>query len=179
MVHPSIIAAAGRYNPVSQFLHWAIAVLVLVVFPLGAVIKFVKDDVKLTFFAMHESLGFLILWLMLLRLAVRLIFPPPPEQPMPAVFRLAAEIVHGLLYVTLIVQPILGFLTTNAYGFPLLWFGEVQVWSPIGKSPTLAPLLKSAHIATGWAILVLFVLHMGGVVFHHVIRRDATLYRMT
>ena len=58
---------------------------------------------------------------------------------------------HGLLYVTLIVQPILGFLTTNAYGFPLLWFGEVQVWSPIGKNPTLAPLLKSAHIATGWA----------------------------
>lgn len=98
---------------------------------------------------------------------------------MPAIFRFAAGIVHVLLYVTLIVQPILGFLTTNAYGFPLVWFGQFQVWSPIGENPTLAPLLKSAHIATGWAILVLFVLHMAGVVFHHVIRRDATLYRMT
>jgi cytochrome b561 len=177
VVHSSIIASAGRYNPVSRLLHWAVAVLVLVVFPFGAVIKFVKDDVKLTFFAIHESLGFLILWLMLARILVRWLAPPPPEPPMPAIFGKAAALVHGGLYLALVLQPIFGFLATNAYGFPLKLFGLIDVWSPIGKSDW-APVFKSVHIGLGWAILVLFALHMAGVVFHHVVRRDATLYRM-
>ena len=63
-----------------------VAVLVLVVFPFGAVIKFVKEDVKLTFYMLHESFGFLILWLMLARILVRWLAPPPPSPPMPAIF---------------------------------------------------------------------------------------------
>jgi cytochrome b561 len=178
MVHSSSVASAGRYNPVARLLHWLVAVLVLVVFPFGAVIKFVKDDVKLTFFAIHESLGFLILWLMLLRILIRWLAPPPPEPPMPAIFTRTAAVVHAGLYLVLVLQPLFGFLTTNAYGFPLKLFGVIDVWSPIGKNDTLAPIFKSVHIGLGWALLVLFLLHIGGVVFHHVIRRDATLYRM-
>lgn len=177
MAHPSLIAATDRYNPVARFLHWVVAALVLVAWPLGAVISFVKEDVKLTFYAAHESLGFLILWLMLARLAVRLLFPPPPEPPMPAIFSRTAGLVHGLLYVLLIAQPVVGFLATNAWGFPFKWFGLVDIWSPIGKSST-APTLSLAHEIMGWSILILFALHLGGVVFHHVLRRDTTLYRM-
>lgn len=178
MAHPSLIAAVERYNPAARLLHWAVALLVLVVFPFGAVIKFVKDDVKLTFYMIHESLGFLILWLMLARLAVRLVLRPPAEPPMPAIFARTAATVHVALYVALIVQPIAGFLATNAHGFPFAWFGLVEIWSPIAKSPTIAPLFSSIHVIGGYAILLLFLLHMGGVLFHHVIRRDTTLYRM-
>jgi cytochrome b561 len=142
------------------------------------VIKFVKEDVKLTFYMLHESFGFLILWLMLLRVLVRWLAPPPPSPPMPAIFERTATVVHVLLYVVLILQPIFGFLATNAFGFPLKLFGLVDVWSPIGKSDW-APALMSVHVALGWALLVLFALHMGGVLFHHVVRRDPTLYRMT
>ncbi len=178
MAHPSIIAATERYNPVSRFLHWSVAVLVLVAFPFGAVIKFVKDDYKLSFYLVHESLGFLILWIMLARLAVRLLVRPPPHPPMPAPLQRLADTVHWLLYIALIAQPILGFLMTNAFGFPLQWFGVVEVWSPIGKNDALAGVLKSAHVALGWGILLLFGMHIMGVLFHHVLRRDATLYRM-
>ena len=34
------------------------------------------------------------------------------------------------------------------------------------------------HTIGGWSILVLLVLHIGGVVFHQAIRRDGTLLRM-
>jgi cytochrome b561 len=178
MAHPSLVAATERYNAPARLLHWLVAALVLVVWPLGAVISFVKEDVKLTFYLFHESLGFLILWIMLARLAVRLIAPPPPEPPMPAILVRTAAVVHWLLYGALILQPVIGFLATNAHGFPLQWFGVVEVWSPIGKNPTIAPAFSVVHFTLGWAILVLFALHLGGVLFHHVLRRDTTLYRM-
>ena len=178
MAHPSIIAGVARYSAPARLLHWLVAVTVLFAWPLGAVIKFVKDDVKLTFYLFHEGFGFIVLWFMLARLAVRLILRPPPHPPMPWVLHWAANTVHGLLYLALIVQPVSGFLATNAHGFPLKWFGLVDVWSPIAKSPEIAPVFSAIHVVTGWAIVVLFALHMGGVVFHHVIRRDATLYRM-
>ena len=178
MSNASLLAASERYHPLARVLHWAVALLVLVAFPFGAVIKFVKDDVKLTFYMLHESFGFIVLWLMLARIALRLIVPPPPEPPMPAIFARTASVVHVLLYVLLLLMPVTGFLMTNAFGFPLKWFGLFEVWSPIGKNDALAGLFKSAHIAMGWGILVLFVLHMGGVLFHHVIRRDPTLYRI-
>ena len=58
------------YPVASRLMHWAVAVLVLAVWPLGAVISVVKDDAKTGFYFFHESLGFLILWLMLARMAL-------------------------------------------------------------------------------------------------------------
>lgn len=175
---PYLLPTVDRYIAPARFLHWIVAALVFVVWPVGFVIKFVKDDYKLTFYAIHESLGFLILWIMLLRLFVRLVSPPPPEIPMPAIFLRTAALVHALLYAALIAQPILGFLMTNAFGFPLDWFGLTVVWSPLGKDDYWAPILKQAHFTVGVSILVLFALHISGVLFHHVLRRDPTLYRM-
>ena len=166
------------YPVASRLMHWAVAVLVLAVWPLGAMISVVKDDAKTGFYFFHESLGFLILWLMLARMALRLLYPPPPHPPMPVWQARIANLVHGLLYVVLIVQPIVGFLATNAFGFPLDWFGLGTVWSPIGKSDDLAPILMQVHEILAWSILALFVLHMGGVLHHHILRRDATLHRM-
>ncbi len=161
-----------------RVLHWLIALLVLIVLPVGIVIKFVKDDASSTFYLIHESFGFLILWVMLARLACRLIWPPPPAPWLSPFERGLSKTVHWLLYAALIAQPVLGFLMTNAYGFPLEWFGLVTIPSPLGKDPDLAPALAQAHVLLGWAILVLFLLHMAGVVHHHLLRRDPTLYRI-
>ncbi|MEF2552514.1 cytochrome b/b6 domain-containing protein [Aurantimonas sp. A2-1-M11] len=176
--HATIGSHPLAYPVASRLMHWLVAVLLLAVWPLGAVIKVVQDDAKTGFYLFHESLGFMILWLMLARLCLRLLYPPPPHPPMPLWQKRVADIVHGLLYAVLIVQPIIGFLATNAFGFPLDWFGLFTVWSPLGKSPDLAPILMNVHEILGWSILALFVLHMGGVLHHHILRRDATLHRM-
>lgn len=166
------------YVPAARVLHWLVAVLVLVVWPVGFLIGFVKDDAKPAFYLVHESLGFLVLWLMFARLVVRMLNPPPPAPDRSSAVRLASGTVHGLLYGALIAQASLGFLATNAFGFPLQWFGLVTVWSPIGKSDALAPFFDTAHYFIGWSILVLFALHMGGVFYHHVVKRDETLQRI-
>ncbi|MGQ7794006.1 cytochrome b [Faunimonas sp. B44] len=178
MSRTAVPEVTPRYSAAARALHWTIALLVLVVLPFGAVIKFVKEDVKLTFYMIHESLGFLVIWLMLARWAVRLVHRPPPPLPMPAWEHRLATTVHWSLYVVLLLMPITGFLATNAHGFPLEWFWLVPIPSPIGKSPEIAPYFSVVHAVLGYMILALVALHLGGVLKHHVLRRDATLHRM-
>ena len=166
-----------RYPARSRILHWIIAALVLATWPIGFVIEFIKKDIVLTFYLVHESLGFLVLWLMLVRVGNKLLSPTPATEG-PRHERIAAHTVHGLLYVFLIVMPVSGFLATNAHGFPLAWFGVIDVWSPIGKSPDIADTLSAIHAWSAWILLGLFVLHIGAVLMHHVIRRDVTLYKI-
>lgn len=170
---------AVGYSAPARWLHWLVAVLLFATLPLGLVIKFVAEEHKLTFYMLHESIGLVILWLMLARLAVRLIRPPAPRPPMPRWEASLAHLVHGLLYAVLIVQPIVGFLATNAFGFPLDWFWIVPVPSPLGENQELAPRLMAIHVALGYAILVLFALHIAGVLWHRLYRRDRILHRMT
>ena len=172
-----LVLSVERYPGTSRILHWLIAVLVLATWPLGVVIKFVKNEVSLDFYMVHESLGFLVFWLMLLRVGNKLIARAPPAEG-PAMERFAAASVHGLLYVFLILMPVSGFLATNAHGFPLVWAGLVPVWSPIGKMPDIAWTLSALHAFSAWTLFALFALHLGAVLLHHVIRRDNTLYRM-
>lgn len=166
-----------RYPATSRIFHWIVAVLVLATWPLGFFIQFTKKEVSLDFYMIHESFGFLVLWLMLLRVGNKLIARAPhPEGP--AIERFAASTVHGLLYVFLIIMPVSGFLATNAHGFPLVWLGLVPVWSPLGKAPDIAWTLSAIHGWSAWILLLLFALHIGAVLLHHVIKRDNTLYRI-
>ena len=166
-----------RYPATSRVLHWIIAVLVLITWPLGFVIHFIKNEHATTFYTLHEGFGFLVLWLMLVRVGNKLLTRAPAVHG-PRIEQIAAHSVHGLLYLFLIIMPISGFLATNAHGFPLQWFGLFEVWSPIGKSPDIAGFLSGIHYVSAWVILGLFGLHMGAVLMHHVLRRDETLHRI-
>jgi cytochrome b561 len=166
-----------RYPGAMRLMHWLVALLVLSTWPLGMVIKFVTQEVKLDFYLLHESLGFIVLWLMLVRIGIRLTSSAPISHQTGAL-ALVAHTVHVCLYMLLIVMPVSGFLATNAHGFPLVWFNLVPIWSPIGKSPDIAPIFSLVHSWGAWILLGLFALHFAGVLFHHVLRRDETLYRM-
>ncbi|MEO1113159.1 MAG: cytochrome b [Pseudomonadota bacterium] len=172
-----VTISTPRYGSAARLLHWAVAVLVLLTWPLGLMIGFAKKDVVSAFYLLHESFGFVILWLMLLRVGNKLLSKAPPHEG-PAVERVAASTVHGLLYAFLIIMPVSGFLATNAHGFPLNWFGIVQVWSPIGKSPDIAWTLSAIHEWSAWILLALFALHIGAVLFHHMLKKDQTLYKI-
>ncbi|WP_185985023.1 cytochrome b [Aureimonas mangrovi] len=174
-----MIARVARYSPAARLLHWLAAFLVLVVWPMGMAIGFTTDEArKLTLYMLHESLGMAILWVMLARLAFRLLRPPPELLPMPRWQKRLANTVHWALYAVLILQPIFGFLATNAFGFPLDWFWTIPLPSPVGENHALAPILMGVHVALGYTILALFVLHMAGVLYHTLLRRDGTLRRM-
>ena len=104
--------------------------------------------------------------------------PPPLADDLPLLMRLGATLNHVALYVLLIVQPVVGFLGTNAWGFPLEWFYLVPIPSPIGRHEALAPLLTNLHWFGAVAMVVLLGMHIVAVIHHTFIRKDGMLSRM-
>lgn len=178
MQEPTPHGPVERYRRAARVLHWLVAAMLVFVWGMGAVIGFVTEEVKLTFYMIHESFGFLILLTMLARSAVRWFNPPPAPVPMPLWERRLADVVHAALYVMLVVQPVMGLLATNAHGFPFALFGVVPIPSPVGEAPGIAPVFSAVHFVGAWVILLLVVLHVGGALRHHALRRDPTIYRM-
>lgn len=165
-----------KYSAPARALHWIVGFLVLLTWPLGYLIKFTDQSVKLDFYLLHESFGFMVFWFMLVRALVKLVSRQPSKVS--GWEGALARTVHLLLYASLVLMPLSGFLATNAHGFPLKWFGLLPIWSPIGKDADIAPLFSTAHEWIGWIILALFALHVSGVLFHHLVKRDNTLYKM-
>lgn len=173
----------GSYNTVAKWFHWVTVVLIGVALPVGFVIKYIKEDDKMAFYAIHESAGLTLLAVALARLAWRLTYPPPPlPESVPLPLRKTAAGVHHALYAMLILQPILGFIATNAWGFPMrgetAYLGFIDLPKFMETNESLAGTVQLLHTIGGYTILVLLVLHICGVVFHQAIRQDGTLLRM-
>lgn len=183
VVPASAAAPPPAYGTVAKWFHWITVTLMAVALPMGFVIKHIKDSDKMVFYAIHESAGLTILGVAVARLLWRLLVPPPPlPEHVPATLRKSAASVHHALYALLIIQPLLGFFMTNAYGFPLqgqtAYLGLFDMPKFMEAHNGLAEVLKLLHVIGGWSLAVLLVLHILGVVFHQAIRRDGTLLRM-
>jgi len=173
----------GQYSRGSKWFHWLTVPPLVVILLSGLTIRFINEDVKMRFYTLHESLGLLMLMLAAARLTWRLTHAAPPmADHIPAAIRRGAGAVHALLYLALIVQPILGFFTTNAYGFPqrgaTAFLGFIQLPKFMDAAPELARTLHWCHSILGWTLFPLIAAHIGGVLYHHVVRRDGTLFRM-
>jgi cytochrome b561 len=77
---------------------------------------------------------------------------------------------------------VLGFLATNAWGFPMrgqtAYLGLIDLPKFMAANEGLAGALQGLHSLGGWLLLGFIVLHLGAVVLHQAIRRDGTLLRM-
>ena len=145
----------GQYSRGAKWFHWLTVPPIAVMLLSGLTIRFIKDDVKMSFYTLHESLGLLVLLLSVARLMWRWRHTPPAlPSHIPAMIRLGAGTVHSLLYVVLIVQPVLGFFTTNALGFPqqgeTAFLGFINLPKFMEASPDLALRLHWTHNIVGW-----------------------------
>jgi len=182
-----VAEGATQYDTVAKWFHWITVVLMAVALPVGFIIKYISDKedgaYKMTFYAIHESAGLTILLVAVARLIWRVTHPAPAlPASIPVPMRVAAAIVHHSLYVMLILQPILGFFATNAWGFPLqgptAYLGLIDLPKFMEADTAVAGVLQTLHNIGGRIILGLLALHLGAVVFHQAIRRDGTLLRM-
>jgi cytochrome b561 len=173
----------GEYSRVSKWFHWITVPLIAILLLSGLTIRFIADEPKIRFYMVHESLGLLVLLLSAARLTWRLTHRPPAMAPhLPPIERLGANGVHRAVYIALIVQPILGFLTTNAYGFPQrgdrAFLGFINLPTFMDANVDLAHTLHWAHSIVGWLLIPMLALHVTAIVYHHAIKGDGTLMRM-
>ncbi|HEX2825780.1 MAG TPA: cytochrome b [Burkholderiales bacterium] len=171
-----------RYAPPARWLHWLTAALVLVAIFFGLWIKYFEphdEPFKLRLYNIHESIGFVIFFVVLIRLLYRWRHPAPPLPfDTPPAIRVAAHVSHAALYALLVIMPILGFMATNAWGFPLKVFDVLPIPAPYGKNEALAKTLSFLHLCGAIALISVIGAHLMGVIYHTFIRRDRLIHRM-
>ncbi len=177
-----------RYTLVQRLIHWAVAVVAICVLAVGLTLGFLGfDGVKATFgievtnllYKYHKTFGVILLGLMTLRLVLKLILVQPEyDPPLPHRNRVASNAVHGLLYIALLVQPVLGWAATAAGGYPIEFFNSTLP-KLIGKDPALSETLYAIHFGNGLLISALIAAHVGAALMHWLIKRDTVMHRMS
>jgi cytochrome b561 len=182
-VAPAAAKRGEQYAPAMRRIHWLTAAMVLLLFVCGGWTHYFDPGeglLKDLLYNLHQSFGVTVWLLVLLRVVLRIATGAPKLPPgTPAAIRVAASLNHLALYLVLLVQPVTGFLDTNANGFPLAWFGLFEVPSPIGKQPdAVAHALDGMHWFGALALLLLVGSHLAGAAYHGLIRRDGVLRHM-
>lgn len=127
----------------------------------------------------HYFLGLSVFALTWLRLGLRIAGSTPPILPEPPRWqRLLAKAVALALYGVLLAMPVIGYLLLNAEGTaPVL--GGWQLPLLIGAQPGLAESLEGWHERIALAGYWLVGIHALAAVYHHHVRHDDTLLRMS
>ncbi len=168
-----------RYSGGAITLHWLLALMIVGSFGLGVYMSDLPvSPSKLKLYSWHKWAGITILALSGLRLLWRLGHPPPPDVTMPRWQARAAHATHGLLYLLFFGVPLDGWAYSSAAGFPVVWFGMLQLPDFVPVDKALAETLKSAHELLAWAMAVLVLLHVAGALKHQFIDRDGLINRM-
>jgi cytochrome b561 len=167
------------YTRPAVALHWIVAALVIIAIALGwTMTDMVFSPLKLRLFNWHKWVGITVLALMFVRILWRLWHPPPAPLPMPAWQRLSAQVLHGVLYLMLLVQPLTGWIYSNASGIPVVYLGLIPLPNLVGKNKALDDVVKEIHGTGGWVLAVIIGLHVLAAIKHHFVDRDDTLRRM-
>jgi cytochrome b561 len=160
-------------------LHWLVAAVLVVQFAWGWTMQQIPKQppgLRADAFNLHKSVGLLLLALMLIRLGCRLAHAPPPLAMMPTWQRMLAAWTHRLLYVSLIVQPLAGYLGSVFSGYPVKWFGvTLPAWG--APSVALKDAMSTVHLCNSFVLLALVLLHLAGAL-KHVLAGDGYVRRM-
>jgi len=173
-------ALQGGYPASSKWLHWLVAISVIVTIPVGLVMaRLGPGPLQDALYNFHKSLGVVIFVLMIARLVNRFAVGAPAPFPGLARWeRAVSSAVHGLLYVLLVAMAITGYLGNSAFGAATPFFGLFEIPPMIGHNEALSDRLFAVHRWMGYLTALVAGLHIAAAAQHFLIRRDGVVQRM-
>lgn len=172
-------SSIAGWGTLLRALHWGMLVLYGWIVLVGyRMVDLPLSMAKMKVYALHKSLGVLLLALALGRLLWRWADRGPVPLASPPWQRRAATATVVVLYGLMVVLPLSGWLYNSAAGFPLRWFNAFNLPALMGADPRWKPLLKSVHESAVVVFLCLVGLHALAAFKHHWMDRDDTLRRM-
>lgn len=168
------------YGKVTQALHWATALLVLIAFIFGPggseqrVYSAARDFDR----QLHETLGLCVFALVVIRVLWRLVDQRPEPAPAPRWMHMASTLVHGLLYVLLFAVPLTAIMGAWLEGHALTLLGGLEIAPLVSKSHDLGARIAEIHTWLGDTILWLAGFHALAGLYHHWILKDEVLTSM-
>jgi cytochrome b561 len=169
-----------HYTAFAKGLHWGMALLLAGLLTLG----FVMTDMplspeKLQYYAWHKWAGISVFVLVWVRLAWRLVNPPPAyPDSMSRLQHNLAHLGHVALYGLMIVIPISGWVLSSAKGVQTVWFGVLPLPDLVEKDKELGHWMHEVHESLNFGLLALLVCHVAAALKHHWIDGDDILKRM-
>ncbi|MGB7316887.1 MAG: cytochrome b/b6 domain-containing protein [Planktotalea sp.] len=177
---------ARSYGSLAKTFHWLTVLLILTAIPLGIIsnrLPFETGDqlaFKALMFSLHKTVGVTAFFVALARILWAISQTKPAGlHPERRAETLLAELVHWLLYGSLVLVPLTGWIHHAATtGFAPIWwpFGQNLFFVP--KSETLAATTAGLHIVFERVLMISIILHIAGALKHHFIDKDDTLRRM-
>lgn len=166
---------AAGYSRTAKLVHWASALLILVLLFTGFRAGFsAEETVKVAMLRIHLPVAFLVLILTVFRLLWWLWVQskPAPLGTVPAWQEALARWMHRALYLLIFVLLGSGIAMSVIGGLPDAVFGT----APLPDLSELPP--RAPHGIGARLILAAVLLHAGAAFYHHFIVRDRTLRRM-
>lgn len=179
-----------HYGTVAKALHWLTVLLIFTVIPLGVIAHGMPYETseelagKAWLFSLHKTVGVTIFFVALARILWALAHPHPvPLHPERRAETFAAAMVHWVLYGSLVLVPLTGWIHHAATeGFaPILWpYGQIlgQNLPMVPENARLAHVFASLHMIFERVMVIAILLHVAGAVKHVLIDKDGTLARM-
>jgi cytochrome b561 len=75
-------------------------------------------------------------------------------------------------------MPLSGWVMSSARGFPVSWFGFIQLPDLVPKSKPLYEAMLETHQALAWMLGAVVFLHVAAALKHHFMLKDNVLRRM-
>lgn len=170
-----------KFSISMRLLHWLSALLVVGLFGVGLWMRSLSyyDPLYQVLPFWHKSVGFLLLFLILIRLFVRVVTTQPAPLPSHQAWeRTLARGTHWLLYGLMFGLFISGYLIATADNRPASFFGWFDIPVLITAVDNQEDIAGLIHEYCAWSLIGLSALHAVAAIKHHFLDKDATLKRM-
>ena len=177
---------AITYGTVTKTFHWLTALLILTIVPLGAIANRLPYETneqlafKAQLFSFHKTLGLIIFAIALARIIWALTQTKPASlHPGRKVETMLADLVHWLLYISLVAVPLTGWIhhaATEGFAPVLLPISQELPFVP--NDEAVAKLFAGLHWVWSKIMVGSILLHIAGALKHQFVDKDATLQRM-
>lgn len=185
---------AQNYGSIAKWLHWLTALLFL-----GSYCTvyyrhwFTEEKTPENWAALqlHLSIGVTIAVIVALRIIWRIYNIVPDPEPGTRLSHLAAHLGHYTLYAIMVIMPVTGYLGTGAnteyfFLFEIAKFEDTSVFTALireGLGISFEEFEKPIdfiHKNLGaWVVWVLIFGHVLAALYHHYVKKDRTLQKMT
>ena len=177
-MNPKTTTRRQQFTVSMRFLHWLTAALVLTMLGIGvAMVASLANYHKLV--SIHRPLGILILLVVVTRYVNRRLSALPPfPATMSSQERLVATASERLFYALLFVLPLVGWGMLSAARYPIVLFGSLHLFPILPHSVMFYAVLRKAHTLLAYLLFLMFIAHLGAILFHTLIVRDGLFNRM-
>lgn len=163
----------------NRIIHWLTFVLVIAAFASIELRELFErgTENRDLFKFIHFQIGALLFVLTLVRLVNAKFNPAPAMVKMDKLKTLVAHGMHLALIGCLIVMPILGVLVLIAEAKEVTVLG-LELPHIMEKNKDTAHLIEDIHETLGSVFMLLIFVHAAAAIWHHRVKKDATLKKM-